>query len=52
MQVLALPREGREIPSFPPFIIDTLCMGMSDDNEIQSLTISWYGLHTSFTPAL
>jgi hypothetical protein len=34
----AVPRLGREFPSFPPFIIDKLQMGMSDDSEIQCLT--------------
>jgi hypothetical protein len=29
---------GQEIPSFSPFLIDKLQMGMSDDNEIQSRT--------------
>ena len=31
----ALPRMSQEFPSFPPFIIDKLKMGMSDDNEVR-----------------
>jgi hypothetical protein len=34
--VLALPLIGQEIPSFPPFIVAKLQMGMSDENENQS----------------
>ena len=33
MRPCALPRVGQQIPSFPPFIIDNLEMGMSDDHE-------------------
>jgi len=36
MLLFALPQESQEIPSFPPFLIDTLNMGMSDDTERQS----------------
>ena len=36
-QGCALPRVGQEIPSFSPFLIDKLQMGMGDYNENQSV---------------